>query len=82
MSSSFHSRHAAPKLRPGRVNSAPTTPSPDWRCTRCGKLLGLVYGDRVHLRFTRGHEYIVGLPVVATCRDCGTLNQTRDPGAR
>jgi len=64
------------------VNPAPTAPSQDWRCTRCGKLLGLVQGDRVHLSFARGYEYIVGLPVVATCRDCGTLNQTRDLGPR
>jgi hypothetical protein len=30
----------------------------------------------MHLRYARGHEYLVGLPVQATCRGCGTLNET------
>jgi hypothetical protein len=58
----------------------PTGPSrssrgPDWRCPRCGKLLGRRCDGRLHLRFTRSHEYLVGLPVAATCRSCGTLSE-------
>jgi hypothetical protein len=48
----------------------------EWRCTRCGKLLGVQRGARLHLRFARGHEYLVGLPATGTCRVCGTLNET------
>ena len=51
----------------------------DWRCTSCGKLLGVCRSGRMHLRFTRGHEYLVGFPVQATCRGCGTLNQATAP---
>lgn len=46
----------------------------DWRCTTCGKLLGTRTGDRIRITFARGHDYIVGLPAVATCRGCGKLN--------
>ena len=34
---------------------------------------------RMHLRFARGHEYLVGFPVQATCRGCGTLNNATAP---
>lgn len=54
-------------------------PSEDWRCTRCDKLLGVCRDGRMHLRFARGHEYLVGFPVQATCRGCGTLNQATAP---
>ena len=47
----------------------------EWRCTRCGKLLGLREGDRLHIRFARGHEYLVGFPVTGICRSCRTLNE-------
>ena len=30
-------------------------------------------------RFARGHEYLVGFPVQATCRGCGTLNHATVP---
>ena len=56
-----------------------TPQNPDWRCTRCEKLLGVCRDGRVHLRFARGHEYLVGFPVQATCRGCGTLNQASAP---
>lgn len=46
-----------------------------WRCTRCDKLLGICRDGRLHVRFARGHEYLASLPVVATCRGCGTLNR-------
>ncbi len=47
----------------------------DWRCTQCGKLLGVLKDSRVHIRFARSHEYFVGLPVTGVCRSCGTLNE-------
>ena len=51
----------------------------EWRCTRCGKLLGLMEGDRLHIRFARGHEYLVGFPVTSICRCCRTLNERAGP---
>jgi hypothetical protein len=36
----------------------------------------------MHLRFARGHEYLVGFPVAATCRGCGTLNRATVPATR
>lgn len=50
----------------------------EWRCTRCGKLLAVLRGDRLHIRFARGHEYLVGLPVTCVCRNCRTLNERHD----
>ena len=47
----------------------------EWRCSGCGKLLGLRKADRLHIRFARSHEYLVGFPATGTCRCCGTLNE-------
>lgn len=47
---------------------------PNWTCKSCGKLLGVAYDNRVHVRFARGVEYEVGLPVVTSCRRCGVMN--------
>ena len=47
----------------------------EWRCTSCGKLLGLLRDGRLHLRFARGHEYLVGFPATSVCRGCRTLNE-------
>ena len=47
----------------------------EWRCRNCGKLIGVVRDDRLHLRFSRGHEYLVGFPVTSACRACRTLNE-------
>ena len=47
----------------------------DWRCRRCDKKLGELSGNKVFLRFTRGHEYVAHLPATASCRGCGTLNE-------
>ena len=76
-------RQALPSSGNHDANAAPlTTANPDWRCTGCGKLLGVRRDTRMHLRFARGHEYFVGFPVVATCRGCGTLNRAAAPTAR
>jgi len=53
----------------------------EWRCTGCGKLLGMRRGERLHIRFARSHEYVVGLPATGVCRGCGTLNEQAS-GAR
>lgn len=50
----------------------------EWRCTHCEKLLGMIEGDRLHIRFARGHEYLVGLPTTSVCRSCGGLNELRN----
>ena len=47
----------------------------EWRCIRCGKLLGVVEDGRLHIRFARGHEYIVGFPASCVCRSCKALNE-------
>ena len=65
--------------REGAANTAPNAHNPEWRCMRCDKLLGVCRDGRMHLRFARGHEYLVGFPVQATCRGCGTLNEATDP---
>ncbi len=47
----------------------------EWRCSRCGKLLGILRDGRLHLRFARGHEFLVGFPATGVCRGCHTLNE-------
>jgi phage FluMu protein Com len=51
----------------------------EWRCSHCDKLLGIVCERRLHLRFARGHEYLVGFPATSVCRGCRTLNEFADP---
>ena len=46
-----------------------------WRCSCCNGLLGMKVGSRIHIRFSRGHQYIVGLPAAARCRKCTHLNE-------
>ncbi len=53
----------------------------EWRCTGCGKLLGILQGTRLHIQFARGHKYIVGTPANTVCRCCETLNELRDGSA-
>ena len=77
MPTPFSPHQAAPTRRSGAANANPTTAY--WRCTRCDKLLGVCRDGRMHLRFARGHEYLVGFPVQATCRGCGTLNHATAP---
>ena len=50
-----------------------------WRCRGCGHLLGIADGDRLHIRFARGHQYWAALPVTCVCRKpgCNTLNELR-----
>jgi phage FluMu protein Com len=64
---------------PSLLSTKPTTLNPEWRCTRCNKLLGVCRDGRMHLRVARGHEYFAGFPVQAICRGCRTLNQASNP---
>jgi hypothetical protein len=75
MPTPFPSHQAAKTKWSGAATTKPTVSNSEWRCTRCDKLLGVCRDGRMHLRFARGHEYLVGFPVQATCRGCGTLNQ-------
>jgi hypothetical protein len=47
----------------------------EWRCSTCNKRLGLLLGRRLHLKFERGIDYVVGLPAISKCRGCKTLNE-------
>ena len=51
----------------------------EWRC-KCGKLLGVLDGGRLQIRFSRGYQYMVGFPVSTVCRDCGALNELEEGG--
>ena len=51
----------------------------EWRCSSCGKKLGSLRDGRLHLKFARGHEYLVGFPATSVCRGCRTLNEIRYP---
>lgn len=51
----------------------------EWRC-KCGKLLGVLDGERLHIRFARGYQYMVGFPVSTVCRNCGALNELDESG--
>jgi hypothetical protein len=73
------SRQPAQMNWTGGAETKSTILIPEWRCTRCDKLLGVCRDGRMHLRFARSHEYFVGFPVQATCRGCGTLNQASSP---
>jgi len=54
----------------------------EWRCTKCGKLLGVLEGDRLYIEFTRGHRYIVTLPATTVCRACHSLNEVTRGSAK
>lgn len=53
----------------------------EWRCSNpnCRKKLGSIRDGRLHLKFARGHEYLVGFPATSVCRGCRTLNELRYP---
>lgn len=55
-----------------------------WRCRGCGRLLGILDGTRVEIRFARGHQYRASLPVSCVCRNphCNTLNELHAPPKR
>jgi len=79
MPTPFLSRQAATTSWTDAAKTKPNFSNSEWRCTRCDKLLGVCRDGRMHLRFARGHEYLVGFPVQATCRGCGSLNHATPP---
>ena len=58
----------------GRPPASSAASLPEWRCTQCGKLLGVSKGNQLHIRVQKNREYMVGFPVTANCHGCGTLN--------
>lgn len=51
-----------------------------WRCRGCGRLLAVIYGDRVEIRLGGDrHRYWAALPVVSVCGtpSCGMTNEVR-----
>lgn len=58
-------RPAGPGLQHGSARQ--------WRCTSCNKLLGIYRDGQMHIRTSRGLEYMTGFPVMSAC-SCGTLN--------
>ena len=55
MPTPYTSRQPAQTNWTGGAKTKPTPFSPEWRCTRCYKLLGVCRDGRMHLRFARGH---------------------------
>lgn len=51
-------------------------PSKQWRCTECGRLLGVRENQRLRIRFSRVYDYLVGLPATSVCPRCQSLNET------
>lgn len=66
---------------PGDPTKHPSGADRDWRCESCGKRLGIVRANRLHIQFARGPDYFVSLPAVAKCRGCGSLNELVAIGA-
>ncbi len=54
---------------------APEPGARDWRCRCCGRLLGRVRDDRLHIKVKGFSEYVASLPCTATCRTCTAINE-------
>jgi len=52
----------------------------EWRCSRCGKLLGRRTGRRFHIRSSSSHEYLTPFPVLAICKWCRTRAEIKVTG--
>ena len=48
--------------------------SPEWRCRKCGTLLGVATGDHVEVRY-KAAVYRVRGELATDCRKCGTPNR-------
>ena len=48
----------------------------EWRCTKCGRLLGLHKNKAVHIKHKRAQLVVTG-SVMAVCPVCAELNETR-----
>jgi ribosomal protein L37E len=47
----------------------------EWRCVRCGTLLGVEKRGHMHLKYKTA-QFIVAGSVLASCRRCGELSET------
>jgi len=45
-----------------------------WRCERCGCLLGICKGDKLHVR-VREQQYLARGEILAVCRRCSRMNE-------
>jgi phage FluMu protein Com len=50
----------------------------EWRCVRCGTLLGVEVRGRMHLKY-KSALYTVTGAVTAVCRRCDATNETVCP---
>ena len=50
----------------------------EWRCRKCGTLLGVERKGRLHLKYKTA-QYVVTGPVKAVCRRCAESNETVCP---
>ncbi len=50
----------------------------EWRCRKCGTLLGVERKGRLHLKYKTA-QYVVTGPVKAVCRRCAEINETVCP---
>lgn len=48
----------------------------EWRCKKCNTLLGVVIGERLHLRYKQAQYVVNGdnYNVIAVCRNCFSVN--------
>lgn len=46
----------------------------EWRCCRCGTLLGVWRSGKLHLQYKRA-QYLVDGKVLAVCRNCSAINE-------
>ena len=44
-------------------------PQVEWRCRKCGGLLGVERGGRIHLKYRRA-QFVVRVEVMAVCHRC------------
>ena len=51
-------------------------PQVEWRCRKCGGLLGVERGGRIHLKYRRA-QFVVRGEVMAVCHRCSELNETQ-----
>ena len=47
----------------------------EWRCRKCGGLLGIEQDDRIYLKYKRA-QFVVRGEVMAVCHRCAELNET------
>jgi hypothetical protein len=50
----------------------PNTQDQEWRCEKCATLLGVLRGDRVHVKHKRA-QFVVRGQVMAVCPRCSDL---------